>query len=168
MSILRQLSEIVSLRWKMRGGRLDKLALEALKQSSETAGVFVPRPISDQEIAIIRLTLAMDATQPIGPDVLDRLSELQAKSGCPCGCESVDFQEFDPERRPGPLAHSIGTTIEGRTVGIIIWGLSDAVASIEVYDLELDGADIKVRLPIPSSLKAFETRNNPEPSCTTP
>jgi hypothetical protein len=159
MSILQELKESVSLWWRMKRVTLHERALEKHAtdergHSSDSAGVVVRRPITEHEIAIIRLTLAMGATEPIAQDVLDRLSDLQAAPGCRCGCESVDFEEFGPERPAQPLAHSIGTTPAGGTVGIIVWGGRNAVTGIEVYDLGAGDGDLK--LPLPSSLEPFE------------
>lgn len=150
MSILQQLTEVARLWRQVRrlGKRIDEGG-----RTSDSKRVFPRRPITEQEIAIVRLTLEVGATKPIARESLDRLSDLEARSGCGCGCESVDFEDFDPARAPQPLGHTIGTTPTGGTVGIIIWGRADAVTGLEVYDIDCGGDS---KLPVPSTLTTFD------------
>lgn len=74
--------------------------------------------------------------------------------GCECGCDSVDFAEHDPEWPCGQSPMGTGKTPTGGDVGIIIWGIDDAVTGIEVYDLGAGDADIK--LPVESSIRPWE------------
>jgi hypothetical protein len=89
----------------------------------------------------------------IGPDVLMRLETLQVIGTCECGCDSVDFAELDPQRPQRPIADGIGKTPAGGDVGIIIWGMDDAVTAIEVYDLGAGDGDIK--LPVENSIRPW-------------
>ena len=112
-----------------------------------------PRPITQHEIAVIRAALEKAASVQLEPTVLERLGNLRVVERCACGCDSVDFVEYDAQRRWHPIADGTGTTPAGTTVGLIIWGTPDAITGIEVYGLD-DNEDL--RLPVENSIRAWE------------
>ena len=114
-----------------------------------TKGRIQPRDISADEINVIRATLDVSGTSTQG----SALEELRIVSICGCGCASVDFVEHDPKNRAGPLAQAIGKTITGGTVGIIVWGTTDQVTGLEIYDLGAGQHDLT--LPVPTSIEPF-------------
>lgn len=113
----------------------------------------INRPITAAELDVIRAALERI---PVSQEVptLRGLEQLRAVGQCGCGCDSVDFVEFDAARPSRPVADGIGTTRAGGTVGVIVWGRSGAVTGLEVYDLGAGDDDLK--LPTPESLRSFE------------
>jgi hypothetical protein len=111
----------------------------------------MPRALAQRELAVLRATLCRAATLTLAPEALEHLEDLRVIGGCSCGCESIDFVEYDLEQRSRPIANGIGTTPAGGDVGIIVWGTADAVTSLEVYDLGAGDSDI--RLPVEASIR---------------
>lgn len=112
-----------------------------------------PRSITQHEIAVIRAAFEKAARVQLEPTVLERLGDLRVVERCGCGCDSVDFVEYDAQRPWQPIADGTGTTPAGTTIGLIIWGTTDAITGIEVYALD-DNADL--RLPVENSIRAWE------------
>jgi len=73
----------------------------------------VNRPVSDEEIAVLRATLERAPVLPNCGDLLASLSELRVIDRCPCGCASVDFEEHDSSTLVTPIADGIGTARNG-------------------------------------------------------
>jgi hypothetical protein len=111
------------------------------------------RPISPPEIAVIQVMLERAAVAPEYSLLGSDLSRLRVVERCSCGCDSVDFKKYDPQARSKPIADGTGETVSGGQVGVIIWGTSDAVTGIEVYDLGAGENDI--RLPSPDSVRPW-------------
>src|SRR5438445_13767787 len=109
-----------------------------------------PRPISPDELAVLRAALARAPSERPVRELRTPLEELQVISVCPCGCDSVDFSTQDiPKSRP--VANGIGTRPFGGDVGILVWGTDHDVTGLEVFDLAFDEKGI--RLPIPDSVQ---------------
>lgn len=66
------------------------------------------------------------------------------------GCASVDFDGPTSEERSGVIADATGQTPRGGQVGIIVWGRSDAITALEIYDL--GAGDHDLLLPVPTSV----------------
>jgi hypothetical protein len=113
----------------------------------------INRPITAAEVAVIRAALERAATVPGYLALAEGLSALCVIDQCPCGCDSVDFAEHDPENPAEPIADAIGETPAGGMVGVIVWGLPARVTGLEIYDLGA-GKDA-VRLPTPDSIQPF-------------
>jgi hypothetical protein len=121
--------------------------------TSMTERAKINRPITPEEVAVIRATLERAPVSPQFASLAAGLGSLRAVNRCQCGCDSVDFVEEDPAHRSKPIADGIGTTAAGGTVGVIVWGRADAVTGLEVYDLGAGDNDLK--LPITSSIRSF-------------
>ena len=113
----------------------------------------INRPITPEEIAVIRTTLERTAVSPEYATLVNALEHLRAVDRCRCGCDSVDFAEHDATAPAKPIGDGIGTTAKGGMVGVIIWGTPQAVTGLEVYDLGAGDDDLK--LPEPDSIRAF-------------
>ena len=113
----------------------------------------INRPITAAEIAVIRSALEKAPKAGAGSPLLANLEELWAIDRCGCGCDSVDYLPHDPGRPATLVADGIGTTPSGGTVGVIVWGRSDGVTGLEVYDLGAGDNDLK--LPIPDSIRPW-------------
>jgi hypothetical protein len=113
------------------------------------------RPITPEEVAVIRSTLERAATAPRFAGLAAHVEHLRAVDQCGCGCDSVDFAKHDPTRPAQPICDAIGTTPAGGTVGVIVWGRPDAITSLEIYDLGAGDGDVK--LPTPDSIRPFRT-----------
>ena len=91
------------------------------------------RPISEIEIAVIRQALEHAATAPEAKALLTTLPTLRVVDQCQCGCPSVTFHKDSPEH-PHIVADGLGVPAGGGQVGVIIWGVKDAVTGLEIYD----------------------------------
>jgi hypothetical protein len=92
------------------------------------------RPISDDEAACIRVTLERAPAIPNASVLTATIVHLRVVGGCDCGCASVDFEK-DSSGDTQPIADATGRTARGGDVGIIVWGTSNAITGLEVYDL---------------------------------
>lgn len=46
--------------------------------------------------------------------------------------------------RPRPIADGLGITPNGDQVGVIIWGVSDAITGLEIYDMSASASELKL------------------------
>jgi hypothetical protein len=76
--------------------------------------------------------------------------DLKVVARCECGCASVDFDAPTSDERSGIVADATGRTPKGGQVGIIVWGRSDAITALEIYDLGAGDDDLV--LPVPTSV----------------
>ena len=111
----------------------------------------LPRSITEVEIAVIRAALEKAADPGCLAALSAGLSQLQVVGRCSCGCDSIDFEKEEPPRSQ-PIANCVGTTVDGNEVGVIVWGRSDAVTGLEIFDV---GPGENGKLPIPSSIRPF-------------
>jgi hypothetical protein len=63
---------------------------------------------------------------------------------CHCGCPSVDFERSSSEH-PRPIADGLGITRNGDRVGVIIWGVSEAITGLEIYDMSASAIELKLK-----------------------
>jgi hypothetical protein len=113
----------------------------------------IDRQITPEELSVIRATLERAAVSPGYEPLAANLEHLRAVARCSCGCDSVDFCVYNPDRPPRPIGDGTGQTAAGGSVGIIIWGTDETVTGIEVYDL--GAGDDDLRLPVPSSIRPW-------------
>ena len=110
------------------------------------------RPICDDEIRIVRAALERCAETPDAQKLLSTATTLHVVDQCQCGCPSVDFARSSCEH-PRPIADGLGITSNGDQVGVIVWGVSDAITGLEIYDSripnasELELKDVKSIIP---------------------
>jgi hypothetical protein len=45
---------------------------------------------------------------------------------------------------PRPIADGLGITPNGDQVGVIIWGVSDAITGLEIYDMSASASKLKL------------------------
>jgi len=102
------------------------------------------RPITDDEIAVIRAALDRCAEDPYAPQLISTVSGLHVIDQCECGCPSVDFAR-NPSTHPRPIADGLGITSNGDRVGVIIWGVSDAITGLEIYDMSASAGQLKLK-----------------------
>jgi hypothetical protein len=99
------------------------------------------RPINEIEIEVVRIALERCAKTPEARELLPTISTLRVIGKCDCGCATVDFARNTTEH-PRPLADGIGIAPGGDRVGIIIWGVNDAITGLEVYDMSASASDL--------------------------
>jgi hypothetical protein len=102
------------------------------------------RSINDDEIAVIREALERCAETPDAQKLLSTVSSLQVVDQCQCGCPSVDF-ERSSSAHPRPIADGLGITSNGDRVGVIVWGVSDAITGLEIYDMSANASELKFK-----------------------
>ena len=113
------------------------------------------RAASPEEVAVVRAALERVAAAPEFRRLTTSLEQLRVVSKCGCGCDSVDFADYDPGHPTRVIAQGTGTSAVGSLVGVMVWGTAESVTGLEVYDLGecLDSAD--ARLPVPSSIRGI-------------
>jgi len=102
------------------------------------------RPITDDEAAVVRAALERCAETPDAQQLLSSVSSLHVMDGCQCGCPSVDFAR-DSSVHPRPIADGLGITLNGDRVGVILWGVSDAITGLEIYDMSASASQLKLK-----------------------
>ena len=110
------------------------------------------RAATPDEIAVVRAALERVAAAPEYQHLSTRLDGLRVVSKCGCGCDSVDFAEYDPGHPTRVIAHGIGQNPAGGLVGVMVWGTADRVTGLEVSDLEEAVNSADARLPVPTTI----------------
>jgi hypothetical protein len=119
------------------------------------AGDCEPRPISAEEVAVIRAAFAQGQVLiNVSPAALEALPSLTVVSGCPCGCASVTFAE-DPSigRVSALVVDAVARHPDGSLLGLMVWGHPDQITGLELYDYDASGG--YKRLPDPASVRSF-------------
>lgn len=108
------------------------------------------RGITQSEAEIVRAALERASLAPLDEAVRVAIPNLEVVARCECGCASVDFDSPTSEQRSGVIADATGRTPRGGQVGVIVWGRSDAITGLEIYDLGAGDDDLV--LPVPTSV----------------
>ena len=103
---------------------------------------------------MIQATIAQASVLLVDSEAMASLPGLIVAGGCKCGCASVNFEECAPDLPSHPVADGIGKTPRGGCVGVIVWGRSNAVTGLEIYDLGAGDDDLV--LPIPGSIEPWK------------
>jgi hypothetical protein len=74
------------------------------------------------------------------------IPDLEVVARCECGCASVDFERSTSQERSGIFAEATGRTPRGGQVGVIVWGRSDTITALEIYDLGAGDNDLVLRV----------------------
>lgn len=118
-----------------------------------------PRPIFEQERAVVRAVLERGAFKTCHPSLIESIASLTVVGACDCGCASVDFANPDHQTaRVAPIGEGHGSTAGGAEVGAVVWGTPDAVVSLEIYTLGHDDGT----LPLPDSIGVMALRDRDE------
>jgi hypothetical protein len=114
---------------------------------------FEPRPISAEEVAVIRAAFAQgQVLREVSPAALDALPSLTVVSCCPCGCASVTFARPDLPRE-AIVVDAVARHPDGSMLGLMVWGQPERITRLELYDY--DGSGGYKRLPDPASVRSF-------------
>ncbi len=115
-----------------------------------------PRPISEQESAVVRAVLEKGAFKTCPRSMIESVATLTVVGTCGCGCASVDFAEPENQtERTAPIGEGYGRTAAGAQVDAIVWGTVDSVSALEVYGLGHDDGS----LPLPDSIGVMVLRD---------
>ena len=115
-----------------------------------------PRPISEQESAVVRAVLERGAFKSCPSSMIESVASLTVCGTCECGCASVTFAEPENQAvRTAPIGEGYGSTEAGAEVGAVVWGTSDTVVSLEIYTLGHDDGS----LPLPDSIGVMMLRD---------
>jgi hypothetical protein len=118
------------------------------------------RPVSPEEIEVVRWLLANGAMRDVSAYQADSLRGAEVVAACPCGCASIDFvvagapEEPRPPRASQIIAEAITRWPDGAQAGVMLWGEPGRVHGIELY--ELGGDDVAHRSPTVESLRRWE------------
>jgi hypothetical protein len=114
-----------------------------------------PRPISADEAAVLHRALEVCPVRPVSEALHSSVSTLRVVKRCDCGCDTVNFEGIRSEP-PSIIADGIGETPDGKEIGLIVFGNSDQLLSLEVFSYD----DEPARLPIISSIRGYEPAND--------
>ena len=115
-----------------------------------------PRPISEQESAVVRAVLERGAFKSCSPSMIESVASLTVVGTCECGCASVTFAEPENQAaRAAPIGEGYGSTAAGAEVGAVVWGTFDTVVSLEIYTLGHDDGS----LPLSDSIGVMALRD---------
>jgi hypothetical protein len=81
------------------------------------------------------------------------LAKLSVVARCDCGCDTVDFESINWSDPPAVVADGQGTSKNGDSVGLIVFGRRDRVVCLEVYNHKPGPA----KLPVLDSIKPYGT-----------
>jgi hypothetical protein len=112
------------------------------------------RRIHHSEAEIIQAGLERASVTALDETARAAIPNLEVVARCECGCASVDFDAPTSEERSGIVADATGQTPRGGQVGIIVWGRSDAITALEIYDLGAGDDDLV--LPVSTSVIPWE------------
>lgn len=114
-----------------------------------------PRPITPEEVAVIRAAFAQgQIVREISPAALEALPSLMVVSQCACGCASIDFGDDPPTGpRSALVADAVAKHPDGSMLGLMVWGRPDQITALELYDYDASGGN--KRLPDPASVRSF-------------
>lgn len=118
----------------------------------------IDRPITSQEVAVIRAALERVPVSPEFRSLAAGLPGLRAVERCGCGCDSVDFHTAGQDQPSIPVADGVGETPTGGTVGVTVWGQPGTVTALEISDLGAGTED--QRLPVPETIRPFDNVAN--------
>jgi hypothetical protein len=79
------------------------------------------------------------------------LKSLEVVRNCDCGCDTVEFQGCGWREPPAVIAEGLGVTTADRSVGLIVFGTTEAITCLEVYSFD----DEPARLPILDSIRGY-------------
>jgi hypothetical protein len=92
-----------------------------------------PRPISEQEAAVIERALTIAAVRPEALDLATTVRSLHVVDTCGCGCASVDFLVPPAGVTPHIVADAAATAPDGEDLGLFVWAIDGALVGLEIY-----------------------------------
>jgi len=98
----------------------------------------IPRPISEQEAAVVRAILARVSFKPIPPSTVEATSSLIVVGTCECGCSCLDFKSEPNPLLAQPIAGGYGVTPSGLTVEVLLFGTPEVLTAFRVLPLGHD------------------------------
>ena len=109
------------------------------------------RPITDQERDVVVTTVQRACVVDDLPEAVPAgIANLEVVARCECGCATVHFAAPPSAERVRIIADAAARTARGGHVGVIVWGRSDAITGLEIYDMGTDADDLS--LPVPSTI----------------
>jgi hypothetical protein len=110
----------------------------------------LPRSIRPDEARIIRVVLDRAARASFDPALPATVASLVVVGRCACGCPTIDFASAPSDVRSTVLADATGAMENGEVVGVMVWGRSDAITGLEVFDFADRVGELG--LPTPESI----------------
>jgi hypothetical protein len=122
--------------------------------SRSYTGEEVERPATQQEREIVRWLL--DHADPRYASLVSQIDTLQVVSKCTCGCPTVCFAEkkTGESRSTSHLISDQLATVDGQTVGVMLFAGDECISMLEVYSLA--GTEEPFGLPSVEELFVWE------------
>src|SRR5690242_13325309 len=102
----------------------------------------INRPITPEEIDVLRATLERASVVQDSCAFTAALEGLRVIDRCPCGCATINFALPDADNPSHPIADALGENAVGEALGILVWGRGHSITELEVYDLGADHRDL--------------------------
>ena len=109
------------------------------------------RPISSHEAEVVTWMLLHASVVGSLAGLVETVKTLRVVGRCSCGCPSVDFVVNGQTVPSQPIADATAQTANGAEVGVILWGRTDAITGLELYEM----AAPVTSLPLAHTLKAL-------------
>ncbi len=106
-----------------------------------------------EQKAVIARALAVCPTEAASERHRQVIESLQVIGRCECGCDTVNFEGWSVEASAAVLADGVGLDVEGREVGVIVFGTEDTITSLEVYA----STDSPARLPAVETIRSYDS-----------
>jgi hypothetical protein len=110
-----------------------------------------PRPVTPEEIAVLRWLLE---NAPVGDIAAYRelkVEDLRVVAGCDCGCVSALFES--DQRGIKMIADALAVYADGEQANLILWGRAGRITWLEVCDV---GPKSAHRMPAIANLRRWE------------
>ena len=111
----------------------------------------VHRPISKEEAAVVIAALHRAGTGLAASGLESQVPSLTVVAYCECGCGSVSFAVPEGPAYGIELASGCGLTSEGATVGVLVFGNSETIESLEIWQADEEEASF----PKPESVRKW-------------
>ena len=100
----------------------------------------VHRAISKDEAAVVAAALSRAGKGRAAPGLESQVNSLTVVAYCECGCGSVSFAVPEGHAYGIELASGCGFTPDGTKVGVLVFGNSETIGSLEIWQADEEPA----------------------------
>jgi hypothetical protein len=127
----------------------------------EDKEVVTPRPLTPEELALLNWLL--EHGLPEAKTFASQVGKIRATPWCDCGCPSISLHVEDGAPlgigSRSPIADVVGTTPEGKKVGLLLFQKDGKLDLLEEYELDVIEGDWG--FPVIDSLQTWESTGFP-------